>query len=779
MEIGNNEMSNKIRSAIKAKLVDLGSYVDDELPDYIMVMVANKKSQTQMTDDLSLFLGNNTVTFTSWLHSILDKLTKPSPDPKPKKAKEHAAKSKKAKEKKSVASSQMQPKRSDVQQVPIQSDNTLAASSSAALSTAVQETPVATVKVGKPDPSQDVISLKPETNDFLDEELAQEAMVSEVSKKQSAVVPPIASVKEKSSFRIEKSKVSQREPKDKKSPVSPSAPVRVKVSPTLPTASRKRKAPGSVIGQVLNVEDEDSDEPASFGKKVASTVLPQRRPTLPVAKQANTSLLKKAVSAAEASTNQALTAKLQQKALKMAPRRFKIIRKQQQSPKKRNLLLKAVQEAKESLSVPRQPQGHAGSAHQRVQVEMPMTGLVSRSRIMELTERDYDAQDFITVTADPATTSQQIEEYYADDEEQDETESPDSRQICLSSGTKTELVYVVEDDNADQRVAEPVYTPTPLTSCQSEASARPVSPKFIVTLEGATHSKAKTKQRKSARVAPRLSFTRTVDNSMMYADFVELQQQQQQQQQQRQQEEEELARLQQEELALQQEIILQQRKQQLLQQQQQQQATDEYLCGDSRLTFVTRKPHLDEVEEMQFTLEEPFQEEDPSPTKKEKSTAERCMFWPACKNGSDCLYVHPTTPCRTFPNCKFGDKCLFIHPNCKYDSRCSRPNCPYTHATRKQSHPTAVSPPAVFVPPTQGTGSSHVPHKVSKVCRFHPNCSNAQCPFLHPKMCNFGRGCTRAGCSFTHPQVATGAALKWSKQTHISDRPFVAKDSSK
>ena len=42
--------------------------------------------------------------------------------------------------------------------------------------------------------------------------------------------------------------------------------------------SRKRKAPGSVIGQVLNVqEDEDSDEPSSFGKKVASTVLPQRR----------------------------------------------------------------------------------------------------------------------------------------------------------------------------------------------------------------------------------------------------------------------------------------------------------------------------------------------------------------------------------------------------------------------------------------------------------------------------------------------------------------------
>lgn len=41
-------------------------FADEELPDYIMVMVANKKTPQQMTDDLSLFLGNNTVKFTAW-----------------------------------------------------------------------------------------------------------------------------------------------------------------------------------------------------------------------------------------------------------------------------------------------------------------------------------------------------------------------------------------------------------------------------------------------------------------------------------------------------------------------------------------------------------------------------------------------------------------------------------------------------------------------------------------------------------------------------------------
>lgn len=79
MEIG-TEISQKIRSAIKAKLVELGAYVDDELPDYIMVMVANKKTKKHMSDDLSLFLGQNTDKFTSWLHNLLNKLQTLSTD---------------------------------------------------------------------------------------------------------------------------------------------------------------------------------------------------------------------------------------------------------------------------------------------------------------------------------------------------------------------------------------------------------------------------------------------------------------------------------------------------------------------------------------------------------------------------------------------------------------------------------------------------------------------------------------------------------------------------
>uniref|UniRef100_A0A1B6H900 Zinc finger CCCH domain-containing protein 14 n=1 Tax=Homalodisca liturata TaxID=320908 RepID=A0A1B6H900_9HEMI len=68
------EVTQKIRSAIKAKLMEIGVYVDEELPDYVMVMVVNKRSKADMDDELALFLGKHTSLFTSWLHQVLQKL---------------------------------------------------------------------------------------------------------------------------------------------------------------------------------------------------------------------------------------------------------------------------------------------------------------------------------------------------------------------------------------------------------------------------------------------------------------------------------------------------------------------------------------------------------------------------------------------------------------------------------------------------------------------------------------------------------------------------------
>ena len=47
------------------------SFADNELPDYIMVMLANKKTVHQINNDLQLFLGDNTNLFTSWLQNAI------------------------------------------------------------------------------------------------------------------------------------------------------------------------------------------------------------------------------------------------------------------------------------------------------------------------------------------------------------------------------------------------------------------------------------------------------------------------------------------------------------------------------------------------------------------------------------------------------------------------------------------------------------------------------------------------------------------------------------
>uniref|UniRef100_A0A672TT76 Zinc finger CCCH domain-containing protein 14 n=1 Tax=Strigops habroptila TaxID=2489341 RepID=A0A672TT76_STRHB len=140
---------------------------------------------------------------------------------------------------------------------------------------------------------------------------------------------------------------------------------------------------------------------------------------------------------------------------------------------------------------------------------------------------------------------------------------------------------------------------------------------------------------------------------------------------------------------------------------------------------------------------------------KQEKVLERCKYWPACKNGDECVFHHPTLPCKVFPNCKFADKCLFIHPNCKYDAKCTKPDCPYTHASRRLPH----TPPKPAPLPTPSISSS------SPLCKFFPACKKMECPFYHPKHCRFNTQCTRPDCTFYHPTIAVPPrhALKWTR----------------
>ncbi|XP_069453352.1 zinc finger CCCH domain-containing protein 14 isoform X11 [Ovis canadensis] len=140
-----------------------------------------------------------------------------------------------------------------------------------------------------------------------------------------------------------------------------------------------------------------------------------------------------------------------------------------------------------------------------------------------------------------------------------------------------------------------------------------------------------------------------------------------------------------------------------------------------------------------------------SVAQKPEKLLERCKYWPACKNGDECAYHHPVSPCKAFPNCKFAEKCLFVHPNCKYDAKCTKPDCPFTHMSRRTPG----------LPPKPVTAAA--PPSSSQLCRYFPACKKMECPFYHPKHCRFNTQCTRPDCTFYHPTIAVPPrhALKW------------------
>ncbi|XP_071485790.1 uncharacterized protein [Diadema antillarum] len=395
MEMG-KAISQKIREAIKAKLIDLGNYVDEELPDYIMVMIANKKTEEQMKDDLALFLGANTDKFTGWLQGVLTKLQAARDEQKVKKEKAKEKKKSKKKDSKkektrrhsadgSKESSSKEDKEVDdssgakhessekTVEVPekatrevvegedgpgtsIQSQDNAGKPSASLPAAATAVKPASSLK--RLPSSEPVISLVPDTNDFLAEEIekndavkrataetTETASVTLPAKRESSTAKPTSEVPRKAPERAagEASPVivSAARSVDKphqnvivtlgtrgrvsQNPVPAKGPVKSRLGiPAMkqrgnaqehprPSSSNmsavvkitgiptKRKGPGSVIGQVIHDEEDSDDEPPV--KRLASTVKPRRRQALPKTKQNSTVLLKKAMTQAQESTS--------------------------------------------------------------------------------------------------------------------------------------------------------------------------------------------------------------------------------------------------------------------------------------------------------------------------------------------------------------------------------------------------------------------------------------------------------------------------------------------
>ncbi|KAI6659274.1 Zinc finger CCCH domain-containing protein 14 isoform X3 [Oopsacas minuta] len=70
-----------------------------------------------------------------------------------------------------------------------------------------------------------------------------------------------------------------------------------------------------------------------------------------------------------------------------------------------------------------------------------------------------------------------------------------------------------------------------------------------------------------------------------------------------------------------------------------------------------------------------------------EAVADRCKYWPNCKLGDKCDFHHPSLPCKSFPYCKFNQKCYFIHPDCKFDPYCTKVDCAFLHRHVRTNKP--------------------------------------------------------------------------------------------
>ncbi|XP_025299402.3 zinc finger CCCH domain-containing protein 14 isoform X1 [Canis lupus dingo] len=690
-----------------------------------MVMVANKKSQDQMTEDLSLFLGNNTIRFTVWLHGVLDKLRSVTTDPSSLKSSDTNIFDNNVSSNKS-SFSRGDERRHEAAVPPLavastrpeKRDSRVSTSSQEQKTTNVRQTYddgaatrlMSTVKpLREPAPSEDVIDIKPEPDDLIDEDLnfVQENPLSQKkptvtltygsSRPSIEIYRPPASRNADSGAHLNRLQFQQqqnsihaaKQPDIQNSRVYETGrlcepevlnSLEDTYSPFFRNNSekmsieeenfRKRKLP--VVSSVVKVkkfnhdgeEEEEDDDCGSRTGSISSSVSvpakPERRPSLPPSKQANKNLILKAISEAQESvtktTNYSTVS--QKQTLPVAPR----TRTSQEE-----LLAEMVQ-----------------GQSRTPRISPPMKEEETKGDNLEKSQGTQQRQLLSRLQIDPvmAETLQISQDYY----DMESMVHADTRSFILKKPKLSEEIVVASNQESGMKTADTlrVLSGHLMQTRDLVQPDKPASPKFIVTLDG---------------VPSPPGYMSDQEEDMCFEGV---------------------------------------------------KPVNQTAASNKGLRGLL---HPQQLQLMSRQLDDPNAEmSELSVVQKPEKLLERCKYWPACKNGDECAYHHPVSPCKAFPNCKFAEKCLFVHPNCKYDAKCTKPDCPFTHMSRRI--PVLPPKPAIATP---------APPSSSQLCRYFPACKKMECPFYHPKHCRFNTQCTRPDCTFYHPTITVPPrhALKW------------------
>ncbi|CAH1982176.1 unnamed protein product [Acanthoscelides obtectus] len=688
------EVGQKMRSAIKAKLLELSCYVDDELPDYIMVMVANKRTKSQMNEDLHLFLNDKTETFVEWLHIVLKKLkevtvTNPEVYKRVAKRKSDNSDAKVKKEKKTKKSSYIALKPEDK---PVKDKEDL---------NKIAENRKITVLDGSEDMQDKFdIPLLSEVNASNKESLEEiEQRIRNVKSRLGLLVD--------SDIEIE---LDDKEPGEDM-PLRSFQPIA-----EMKQELKKEKLKESNVEEALSSSIEynlDTTNNVEESEPIQSSVENKRSKHKPISFEDDSPPPKKL----------SVRERLGKKNIEIRTSDFRKTRlnlesrhnqERDKSDERRDRSRERRDRSRETRDRSRDKRdrswdaGNRRSEHQRD--DRRRRDRIGDSR--EIKSRDTTRKDPRTETEKDGSRTESLLKKISNSKNE-EIVTYNTRKLPQSEKTKLRNLILSEfarenrnnsdgddDDNDDKGQ---VYVPKPIRHTKSgdipkyvpssqrsstgesgdgeeeETLTERIKRKFADRLEGIGSSASRSKKSISEERKTKPSIKSRLDGKK----------------------------------------------------------------SPSPIIFDKDKERKIKISQVATKIDVPdrLPVVHPPLTLKNK---ERCKYWPGCRQGDKCEFVHPTTSCEAFPNCKFGESCLYIHPPCKFGSSCTKRDCVYDHILPVKTAPRAL-----------GT---------LQQCKFFPTCTNINCQFYHPKMCKFGKFCkNQADCSFSHLSIAKPkpAGLSW------------------
>uniref|UniRef100_A0A1I7XHI4 Zinc finger CCCH domain-containing protein 14 n=1 Tax=Heterorhabditis bacteriophora TaxID=37862 RepID=A0A1I7XHI4_HETBA len=675
-------------AAIKAKLEELGVYVDDELPEYIMVMIANKKEKNQMKDDLNLFLGKSTTKFVDWLFDLFDRLQNasskadsPSEDKKIEKSaiKEKDTKDKdRRKELENYTHSHLSSYRKEEKKVDTRSHHT--------------------------------IKEKNHTDSERDKE-REKTRIAERSKEKEE------KLKDREERRKEKDLVKKLDERNQWKSISTNMRFRgdddrreqehIRARDVRQRDRRSRSRTWS--------DDEFEREIDERNKKVASSVVAQR----PLAASPEPVKVSSQV---------------------IVKRKLQPVSDEKTLKARKAMFLKAMNEASVSAGYgappnPMKPKVPTPkSSPMKVAVRSALRNRITipqdRDIIMEnRSENDYDSDTVVCGSTEKEKTGgpkivvtlkgakDHIRSYLQSDRigKPGIKRKSEPSENMKSDSVEDKRARVEKDEGSSRGSSALEVSPPPPVSIDR---ASPVVRKW----DGQIQLDDDSSDDDEAEIDAVLADARNFSSTSVSIDDEALP------------------------------------------------PTHQLSRGKNYIGYSpTPLQNPSAVLPMQYI---------PTPLSREEVSnkiAERCRFWPACRQGDSCTYIHPNKQCINFPNCTFGARCLYIHPPCRFDRNCTNPTCAFTHGMKAVAAPVAVnthfSSNTLKQSPTLAEpgkpDSQHIPSTVSEVpslssltpCRFGAGCKNPTCSFKHPKACHYGSACLNPHCYFYHPPQTNSTAF--------------------